>query len=168
MEYAAGTVSSSNIFSLPNHERRSRYSGWRGGFVAAIAGTSFVLLINITCAIVVATTGNPQDGIATAYTGDCEVASRWTTGLHLLINVLSSALLGASSYCMQRLVAPTREEIQKAHAKGKWLDVGVLSLRNLSSISKSRLAFWILLALSSIPLHFLYVEKLHVHLLHKH
>jgi len=118
----------------------------------------FVLLLNITCAIVAAAAGNPQRGIATAYTSDCKVASRWTTGLNLLINVLSSLLLGASSYCMQRLVAPTRREIDKAHAKGKWLDVGVLSLRNLSYIHKNRLILWILLALSSIPLHFLYVK----------
>lgn len=158
MGYAAGTLSSPDTFSLPSHERQSRYSGWRGGFVVAIAGAIFVLLLNITCAIIAAATGNPQNGIATAYTGDCKVASRWTTGLHLLINVLSSLLLGASSYCMQRLVAPTRREIDKAHAKGKWLDVGVLSLRNLSSIHKSRLILWILLALSSIPLHFLYVK----------
>lgn len=158
MGYAAGTLSSPDTFGLPSHERQLRYSGWRGGFVAAIAGVTFVLLLNITCAIVAATAGNPRDGIATAYTGDCKVASRWTTGLHLFINVLSSLLLGASSYCMQRLVAPTRGEIDKAHAKGKWLDVGVLSLRNLSSIKKTRLTLWILLALSSIPLHFLYVE----------
>jgi hypothetical protein len=155
MNYAPGTLSSSNTFSLPSHERQARFSGWRGGFVLAIAGSSLVLLFNIACAIVAAAAGTPQDGIATIYTGDCDVASQWSMGLHILINVLSSALLGASSYCMQRLVAPTREEIDKAHEKGKWLDVGVLSLRNLSNINKKRLTFWALLALSSIPLHFL-------------
>lgn len=155
MIYAAGTPDSPDTFSLPSHERPARFSGWRGGVVVAIACSTFVLLLNITCAIVAATAGNPHDGIATAYTGDCEVASRWTTGLHLLINVLSSLLLGASNYCMQRLVAPTRVEIDKAHTQGKWLDIGMPSFRNLSAISKKRLTFWILLALSSIPLHFL-------------
>jgi hypothetical protein len=56
---------------------------------------------------------------------------------------------------MQGLIVPTREEIDIAHDKGKRLDVGVLSLRNLPNINKKRLAFWALLALSSIPLHFL-------------
>jgi hypothetical protein len=125
MDYTPGTLSSSNTFSLPSHERQARFSGWRGGIVLAIAGSSLVLLFNLICAIVAAAAGKPQDRIATIYTGNCDVASRWSTGLHLLINILSSALLGASSYCMQRLVASLREEIDEAHEKGKWLDVGV-------------------------------------------
>jgi hypothetical protein len=63
------------------------------------------------------------------YTGNCDVAFRWSTGLHLLINILGSA--GASNYCMQRLVAPIREEIDKAHEKGKWLaDLLTINLIN--------------------------------------
>ncbi|KAH7088113.1 hypothetical protein FB567DRAFT_591531 [Paraphoma chrysanthemicola] len=156
MEYVAGKLSSPDTYSLPSHERKQRISGWRGGVTFAVACSASVLLVNVICAIVAATAGQPSDGIATAYTGDCKVATRWTTGLHLLINVLSSMLLGASNYCMQRLVAPTRTEIDKAHAAGKWLDIGMPSLRNLSSISKKRLMLWILLAASSIPLHLFY------------
>jgi hypothetical protein len=155
MSYSAGTLHSSNTFSLPSHERRTRFSGWRGGVALAILCSSFVLLLNIVCAIVAAVAGEPSKGIATAYTGDCKVASRWTTGLQLLINAVSSLLLGASNYCMQRLVAPTRKEIDDAHEKGKWLDIGIPSVRNLFSISKKRLGLWVLLAMSSIPLHFL-------------
>ncbi|KAF2023861.1 hypothetical protein EK21DRAFT_118353 [Setomelanomma holmii] len=156
MGYAAGTLSSANTFSLPSHEKTQRFSGWRGGVAIAIACSSFVLLINVVCAIVAAAAGSPSGGIATAYTGDCKVSSRITTGLHLLINILSSLLLGASSYCMQRLVAPTRTEIDSAHANNKWLDIGIPSVRNLSSINRKRLALWILLAVSSIPLHLFY------------
>ncbi|KAF1937604.1 hypothetical protein EJ02DRAFT_515112, partial [Clathrospora elynae] len=100
--------------------------------------------------------GKPQDGIATAYEGSCEVAFQWMTAFHLFINVPGSALLGASSYCIQRLVAPTRDEIDQAHAKGKWLHVGVLSLGDLPYINRKRLVLWALLVLISIPLHFLY------------
>ncbi|KAF2122107.1 hypothetical protein BDV96DRAFT_137243 [Lophiotrema nucula] len=134
----------------------SRFSGWRGGVVLALALAGFVLLLNSILAVVAATRWNPQDGIATAYTGNCTTAGRWTMVTHLLINLLSSLLLGASNYCMQRLVAPTRREIDIAHARKKWLDIGLPSLRNLSSISKSRVIIWVLLAMSSIPLHFLY------------
>ncbi|KAH8692562.1 hypothetical protein GQ44DRAFT_793138 [Phaeosphaeriaceae sp. PMI808] len=122
----------------------------------AIIFSVFILLLNMICAIVVSISGNPSNGIATAYTGDCQVISRWTTGLHLLINVLSSILLAASNYCMQRLIAPTRSEIDKAHSKRMWLDIGVPSLRNLPIISWKRLTLWVLLAMSSIPLHLLY------------
>ena len=132
---------------------RARLSGWRGGLIACIAVVAFVLLLNLILAAVAATKWNPVQGIATAYTGDCGVAARWTTAIHLLINVLSSLLLGASNYTMQRLVAPTRGDIDKAHARKKWLDIGMPSIRNLSSISKGRLALWIMLGLSSAPLH---------------
>ena len=156
MTYSPGTFLSSITFSvLLSYKRQVRFSGWRGGFVLAIFGSSFVLLFNIICAIVAAAAGNPQDGIATIYTGKCAFASRLTTGLQLLINILSSALLGASSYCLQQLGAPTRDEIDEAHGKGKWLHVGVLSLRNLPNISKRRQVVWLSLAISSIPLHFL-------------
>lgn len=134
---------------------RARLSGWRGGVVACIAVAAFVLLLNIILAIVAVAAWNPVGGIATAYTGDCDVAARWTTVIHLLINLLSSLLLGASNYCMQRLVAPTRKEIDNAHARKKWLDIGMPSVRNLLLINKRRVALWVLLGLSSMPLHFM-------------
>ncbi|KAJ4286430.1 hypothetical protein N0V90_013129 [Kalmusia sp. IMI 367209] len=135
---------------------RTRFSGWRGGVVACISIAASVLLLNIVLAVIAATTWATDQGISTAYTGDCTKAARATTALHLLINLLSSLLLGASNYCMQRLVAPTRKEIDDAHAKKRWLDIGMPSVRNLASISRSRMALWLLLGLSSIPLHFVY------------
>ena len=156
MYYSPNTLLSSLTFRLSlSYKRRARLSGWRGGFVLAVIGSSLVLLFNIVCAIVAAAMGETHDGIATIFTGNCIVASRLTTGLQLHINILSSSLLGASSYCLQQLGAPTRKEIDRAHGKGKWLDVGVLSLRNLPNISKRRQVAWLLLAMSSIPLHFL-------------
>lgn len=89
------------------------------------------------------------------FTGDCTISGRSTKAIHLIINLLSSLLLGASNYCMQRLVAPTRKEIDLAHAQNKFLDISVPSTRNLLLISKHRVTVWILLALSSMPLHFL-------------
>lgn len=135
---------------------RTRFSGWRGGALVCIAIVSLVLLLNVVLAIITATAWATKEGVSTAYMGDCAVASRTTTALHLLINLLSSLLLGASNYCMQRLVAPTRKEIDEAHAKKKWLDIGVPSVRNLASISRGRLAIWVLLGVSSVPLHFVY------------
>jgi hypothetical protein len=78
-----------------------------------------------------------------------------STGLHLLINGMSTALLCASSYCMQCLSSPTRQELDQAHKKRSWLDIGVLSPRNMKSISGSRRVRWLVLGLSTIPLHLL-------------
>lgn len=140
-----------------HHEKppSTRFSGWRGGLLAAIGICSLVLLLNILLAVLAAIVWKPEDGISTAFTGSCRTAARWTTSLHLLINLFSSALLGASNYSMQRLVAPTRKEIDHAHAKKRWLDIGMPSIRNVAYINRWRALLWILLALSSVPLHFM-------------
>ena len=57
---------------------------------------------------------------------------------------------------MQCLSSPTREEVDKAHNLGQWLDIGIPSIRNLRRISRRRLVLWWLLAGSSIPLHLMY------------
>ena len=75
---------------------------------------------------------------------------------HMAINILSTALLGASNYTMQCLSAPTRTEIDQAHAKGVWLDVGIPSLRNLWNKATHRRWIWWALILSTIPLHLLW------------
>ncbi|KAL4951101.1 hypothetical protein BDW69DRAFT_186721 [Aspergillus filifer] len=45
--------------------------------------------------------------------------------------------------CMQILVAPSREEIDRAHRKGVALDIGVPSVKNLRHIAKSRSNTWL-------------------------
>lgn len=76
--------------------------------------------------------------------------------LHLVINLLSTLLLGASNYTMQCLSAPTRNDINKAHQQRVSVDIGIPSVRNLRRISWRRVVLWWLLGLSSIPLHFMY------------
>jgi hypothetical protein len=83
------------------------------------------------------------------------VVSKMNTYLHLAINLLSTILLSSSNYCMQCLSAPTRKEVDAAHAKGVWLDIGVPSIRNLKHIDRTRVLLWGLLGLSSLPLHLL-------------
>lgn len=133
---------------------RNRFSGWRGGTLLSIIVCAIVLFVNILIAIVAMASGKPVDGMATTYRGNCDVAARQLTVSHLFINIFSSLLLGASNYCMQRLVAPTRKEIDAAHAKRTWLDIGVPSVRNLFFVARSRVFLWFLLGISSIPLHF--------------
>ena len=74
----------------------------------------------------------------------------------MILNGLATALIGASSYNMQCLVAPSRSEVDLAHSEDTWLDIGVPSVRNLRHISRSRVALWLVLALSTIPLHLLW------------
>ena len=58
---------------------------------------------------------------------------------------------------MQVISSPTRKEVDIAHQKGRWLDVGIPSMRNLRGISWMRIVMWSILALSSIPLHLMFV-----------
>ncbi|KAF2021836.1 hypothetical protein BU24DRAFT_417471 [Aaosphaeria arxii CBS 175.79] len=146
--------------NLPSLERRktwrARFSGYRGGLLASIIVSSIVLILNILLVVLSLTAWQPVQNIGTAFVGNCKTARNWVIALHLLINLLSSILLGASNYTMQRLVAPTRKEIDAAHARQKWLDIGIPSVKNLSSIHKSRLLLWVLLWISSVPLHLVY------------
>lgn len=89
------------------------------------------------------------------YEGACDDVNMASIGIHLLINVLSTLLLGGSQYIMQCLCAPTRREINLAHSKGVWLDIGQPSLRNLRFIRRWKLVVWVALVLSSLPLHLL-------------
>ncbi|KAJ5669760.1 hypothetical protein N7462_010830 [Penicillium macrosclerotiorum] len=90
------------------------------------------------------------------YRGSCGVSKRWDIALHLIINVLSTCILAASNYCMQTLVAPTREEVDQQHAQRKWLDIGSASVKNLFVIGRDRLALWIVLMLTATPFHLMY------------
>ena len=120
--------------------------------------SSFVLCCNVAMIVVAATskTGDNVGGIANLKIGDESVISQWNTALHVLINALSTMLLAGSNYTMQVLSSPTRQDVDAAHARGQWLDIGVLSPRNLRLIPRKRAALWYTLALSSVPLHLLY------------
>lgn len=137
--------------------RRSKYlSGWRLGVVGAIILSVSVFAVNLGLTIWVTTNFSTINGIATVYEGSCEKSKNTTVWVHLGINILGTLLLGASNYCMQVLCAPTRQEIDAAHAQHKWLSTGVSSLRNLLYIDRRKFLLWIVLGLSSIPLHLLW------------
>lgn len=98
----------------------------------------------------------PDDrGVGTLRIGDCDETTKLNTVLHLCLNVLSSLFLGAGNYCMQTLVAPSRVEMDRAHAKGKSLDIGVPSIRNLKHIARVRAYLWASLGVLSTCLHLL-------------
>jgi hypothetical protein len=75
------------------------------------------------------------------------------TSTHVVINALSTLLLGASNYCMHIVSAPSRRDIDKMHARKKVLDIGLNSVSNTFKLGWNRRVVWVLLELSSIPLH---------------
>lgn len=86
--------------------------------------------------------------------GDVAI-SCWSTVFHIIIKAFSTILLAASNYTMQVLCSPTRFDLDAMHAKGLWLDIGLLSLRNLRYLPRRQVDIGLLLGFSSIPLHLL-------------
>lgn len=130
-----------------------RYRGWRKAVVAAALITAVVLLANVILAITAAARYGTDAGIGVLYVGDCGLVERWNTALHLLINVLGTCLLCASSFTMQCLSSPSRSETDRAHSLRKPLDVGVPSLKNLFYMHRWKACLWWGLCLSTLPLH---------------
>ena len=138
------------------YRRLKKLEGYHFGVLCCAVTTAMVLVINLILTIWAVSSSGVQNGLGTLQDGSCKRTTTLTFWAHLAINVLSTLLLGASNYSMQCLSSPTRTEIDKAHGKGIWLDIGVPSVRNLRHLSMARVALWWLLAISSIPLHLLY------------
>lgn len=146
----------SNARGGGNTKKSTRFHGWRMS-VSVCAGTAgVVLLINSILTLWASIKYGNEGGFATLQEGSCKKTKTLSLWLHLAINVLSTLLLSASNYSMQCLASPTREEVDKAHRRQIWLDIGVPSVRNLRHISWYRITLWSLLALSGVPLHLLY------------
>ena len=149
-------VERNSLISLTSsHSGRRFFVGWRFGVINCALSVTVVLVINVALSIAVATRTGINGGRGTLLDGNCTQARQLNTGLHLLINAFSTVLLAASNYCMQCLSAPTRKEIDRAHAMGHALDVGIPSTKNLRFINKKRTLMWAILGLSSLPLHLL-------------
>ncbi|KIW27128.1 uncharacterized protein PV07_06897 [Cladophialophora immunda] len=140
---------------LPFFTWPTRLYGWRTGALTAALLGAISLLINLVVVSWLAARGHGASLIE-VYNGDCGKVESLDIWIHLAINTLSTLLLGGSNYCMQCLTAPTREDVDRAHARGEYLDVGVPSVRNLRRVAGRKMILWWALGLSSIPLHLMY------------
>lgn len=129
---------------------------WRSWLYVGLYSSLLVLIINLSLLLVgVFSHGGIRDGVGTVAKGTAREIDGLSTGYHILINVLSTILLISSNYAMQILCAPTRSELDRAHSQGRWLDIGLVSLRNLRTVERRRVMLFWILAFSSVPLHLL-------------
>ena len=142
--------------NLKQSETLTGPTGWRFGTLVASYMVGTCLVINILFLLFAIAFAHVSDGTGTLFKGDCARARILDTGVHVIINGLATAVVGASNYTMQCLAAPSRSEVNAAHAEGTWLDIGVPSLRNLRHISRRRVALWSVLAVSSVPVHLMW------------
>lgn len=145
----------------PAHPKAQTWRIWRSKRRRVLTACSIVaflvFLANLVTTIYFRTTWQTVNDLGTIFRGDCSQSHQLSSRLHLVINVLSTILFAASNFCMQHLAAPIRKEIDEAHGNYIWLDIGVPSFRNLWHISMKRRIVILLLAVTSIPLHFLQV-----------
>ncbi|PKY04081.1 hypothetical protein P168DRAFT_236422 [Aspergillus campestris IBT 28561] len=135
---------------------------WIKGVVLCSWVIAAVLVANIiltVAAVVVAYSKNNEKrfSVASLYMGNCSVAKNSTTGVHLVINILSTAMLGASNYCLQCLASPSRSEVDEAHGQKTWLQIGVPNIVSLLRNQRGRR--WYLgavLLTTSLPIHLIY------------
>ncbi|KAL3448253.1 hypothetical protein BJX65DRAFT_275360 [Aspergillus insuetus] len=138
----------------PRKRRGGRLGGWKGTLYLGATTSVIVLILNLVMLLWATLRHSASESVL--YSGDCDRVKEISAGIHFLINILSTLLLSASNYAMQCLSAPSREDLDRAHAKKKWLDIGVPSLRNLNRIPLTRSLLWFCLVLSSVPFHLFY------------
>ncbi|PLB49785.1 hypothetical protein P170DRAFT_510249 [Aspergillus steynii IBT 23096] len=145
-------------FEKPGRQGRLRvWAGtWRFVVFLSFLVSLVVLLLNLVFLIWAATRNQVRKSRGVLFEGGCEKVQRLNVGIHFLINVLATIILAASNYGMQCLSAPTRCDVDRAHGNGRWLDIGVPSIRNLAHVSVRRCLLWIGLAFTALPLHLLY------------
>ena len=124
------------------HKRRQQryFSGWRVGVAVGTVATTIVLLTNVISTIYITQHYQVvEQGIYTiigSSADSCLKAKKW---LHMLINIAGTSLLSASNYCMQCLSLPTRQEVDLAHKKQKWLDVGIPTMKIHVTLTRKEL-----------------------------
>ncbi|KAJ5601238.1 hypothetical protein N7510_010772 [Penicillium lagena] len=130
---------------------------WRLTIFGAVALGVVVLAFNLGFTLWAVGHRNLESGVGTLNDGKCDQVRDQSIALHLIINILSTILLGASNYCMvsgilcirskeawtdttdlqQRLSSPTRKDLNEAHRKHRWLDIGVPTRLTLKSYNST-------------------------------
>jgi hypothetical protein len=130
-----------------------RFTGWRGGVLACVVLVACCVLIEIALLVVAVKLNSPQNGLGTLYRGSCARVKNLSNCLPIPLNVLGTITLSSSNYVMQTLNAPNRQEIEKAHQSACFLNVGISSPSNLRHTSRLKRTLYVLLALSTVPIH---------------
>ncbi|KAE8148804.1 hypothetical protein BDV25DRAFT_168224 [Aspergillus avenaceus] len=146
--------------NTPNEN--SKTNPWKKGVLLCAWIEFSILAVNLILTIIAAVLASRHASTnwglisVVIYSGKCTITSGWATGLHFLINILSTVMLAMSNYTMQSLGAPSRADVDAAHAKRTWLCVGTSSLRNLRSMNVKSRVLWGVLLITSLPIHLIY------------
>ena len=135
---------------------RWRLEGWRFGVFLSVVAVTLCLaveLILLVCALALNKPQGNRDGIGVLYVGDCKKVERINIILAIPLNMIATVLVATSNYVMQCLSAPSRKDVDKAHAAGSYLDIGIPSVHNLLYNPSWKAVLWLSLIVTTIPIH---------------
>ncbi|KAF2036757.1 hypothetical protein EK21DRAFT_52086 [Setomelanomma holmii] len=127
--------------------------GWRAGLIRSFLLSLIALIVNVSVYSWLFSAFSAEAGTASIMRSSCGRVRGANTGIHAALNILSTLILGASTYAMQGMTAPTRQEVDKAHGQGKWVEIGTQSARNLFYVRRRNAWIWLILGLTSLPFH---------------
>jgi len=150
-----------HAYSIPKSQRSRLPSGsywpdgWRFGVVVCLVATTICLLLEVVFLIVGATVAPPEQGFGTLLQASCAKVEKYNVGFLVPISIMGTVIVASSNYVMQCLNAPTRREVDTAHANGHNLRIGLSSAHNLTYLPPWRQVLWWLLGISTVPIHLL-------------
>lgn len=124
--------------------------GWRAGILLNVLLSFLVLVAGFVCLILAISKASITAGESVIYAGSCAMASHINWALHAAISVFAIVLVAGANYVFQVLSSPTRTEVDAAHEKKKWLDIGIPSVRNFRYIASSRVFLAIIILLAAM------------------
>ena len=124
--------------------------GWRGGVALNVLLGLAICITGLVCLVYLAAKGLLSARESVIFSGPRATAESIDSGLHALVNVFAVVLLAGANYVFQLLSSPTRREVDVAHERKRWLDIGVPSFRNLAHIPKTRAILAVLVLLVAI------------------
>ncbi|KAH8659855.1 hypothetical protein BX600DRAFT_51176 [Xylariales sp. PMI_506] len=133
-----------------------RQNGWRRTGAVNLTLVAACIFAVLGCLIRASRSGSVfGDGIV-VLEEDCSTTAKVNLFLHFLINVVSTIVLASSNFFMQVLSSPSRDEIDRAHAYLRSMDIGIPSVKNVRLVSRFKQICWVVLFLSSFPIHLLF------------
>jgi hypothetical protein len=132
-----------------------RRSTWRIVVIINTIFVSLVLLVYVAFLVWIYVNLQIRNGVAEVFSGVFPEASRVVTYAHFVTSAFAVLLFAVGTHAAQLLLSPTRAEVENAHARDRWLHIGVGGLRNMKWIHKRRLIRAVLLLMTSVLLPFL-------------
>ncbi|KAI4733855.1 hypothetical protein E4T50_15589 [Aureobasidium sp. EXF-12298] len=137
-----------------------RHPTWRIVVIINTILVSLVLIVYVSFLIWIYTNLEVRAGVAELFKGSCLETSKVTTYARLATCAFAVLLFAVGTHAVQLLLSPTRAEVENAHARDRWLHIGVGGLRNMKWIHKRRLIRAVVLLTTSVLLPLLHTSMI--------